>query len=110
MWLGPLSVLRLSLLTDLVLPSQEEEFLKRYIEYCRQSCSPRLTDQAAQTLASEYVELRAEVSALLILSGVMHHVVRGVMHVGNEGRGLWLQSCGQRFGIYGRSSGSWSGR
>lgn len=40
---------------------QEEEFLKRYIEYCRQNCSPRLTDAAAQTLASEYVELRAEV-------------------------------------------------
>lgn len=42
-------------------PPQEEEFLKRYIEYCRQNCSPRLTDAAAQTLASEYVELRAEV-------------------------------------------------
>ena len=40
---------------------QEEEFLKRYIEFCRQNCSPRLTDAAAATLASEYVELRSEV-------------------------------------------------
>ena len=40
---------------------QEEAFLKRYIEYCRQSCSPRITDSAAKLLANEYVELRAEV-------------------------------------------------
>lgn len=42
--------------------TQEEAFLKRYIEYCRQSCSPRITDSAAKLLANEYVELRAEVS------------------------------------------------
>lgn len=41
--------------------AQEEAFLKRYIEYCRQSCSPRITDSAARLLANEYVELRAEV-------------------------------------------------
>ncbi|EFN58868.1 hypothetical protein CHLNCDRAFT_34202 [Chlorella variabilis] len=39
---------------------REEAFLKRYIEYCRQSCSPRITDSAAKLLANEYVELRAE--------------------------------------------------
>lgn len=39
---------------------REEEFLKRYIEYCRTHCSPRLTDSASRLLASEYVELRSE--------------------------------------------------
>lgn len=39
---------------------REEAFLKRYIEYCRQSCTPRISDGAAKLLASEYVELRAE--------------------------------------------------
>lgn len=39
---------------------EDEEFLKRYIEYCRTHCSPRLSDGAARLLASEYVDLRAE--------------------------------------------------
>jgi DNA replication licensing factor MCM5 len=39
---------------------REEEFLKRYVEYCRTHCSPRLTDAAARLLGNEYVELRAE--------------------------------------------------
>lgn len=39
---------------------KEEEFLKRYIEYCRTHCSPRLTEGAARLLANEYVELRTE--------------------------------------------------
>jgi DNA replication licensing factor MCM5 len=39
---------------------REEEFLKRYVEYCRTQCSPRLTDAAARLLANEYVELRGE--------------------------------------------------
>eukprot|EP00887_Chlorella_sp_A99_P001470 scaffold8.g1470.t1 len=38
----------------------EEQFLKRYIEYVRQNCAPRITDSAAHLLANEYVELRAE--------------------------------------------------
>ncbi len=40
---------------------REEQFLRRYIEYCRSKVSPRLTDAAAQTLAAEYVDLREEV-------------------------------------------------
>lgn len=39
---------------------REEEFLKRYIEYCKTNCSPRLTEAAARLLSSEYVELRTE--------------------------------------------------
>ena len=39
--------------------------MKRYIEYCRHNCSPRITDSAARLLASEYVELRSEVSCAL---------------------------------------------
>ena len=48
------------LASPLAAAPQEEAFLKRYIEYCRQSCSPRIADSAARLLASEYVELRAE--------------------------------------------------
>ena len=43
---------------------QEEAFLKRYIEYCRQNCAPRISESAAKLLANEYVELRAEVGRL----------------------------------------------
>jgi DNA replicative helicase MCM subunit Mcm2 (Cdc46/Mcm family) len=50
------------LCTTSVVP-QEEAFLKRYIEYCRQSCTPRIAESAAKLLANEYVELRAEVGA-----------------------------------------------
>jgi len=39
---------------------REESFLKRFIEYARHKCSPRLTERASKLLASEYVELRAE--------------------------------------------------
>ena len=41
--------------------SQAEEFLKRYLEYCRVKCSPRLTQRAAATLVTDYVEIRDEV-------------------------------------------------
>ena len=40
---------------------QAEEFLKRYLEYCRVKCSPRLTQRAGTTLVTEYVEIRDEV-------------------------------------------------
>jgi len=39
---------------------REEEFLKRYIEFCRTNCSPRLSESASRLLASEYVDLRTE--------------------------------------------------
>ena len=39
---------------------REEEFLKRYVEFCRTHCSPRLTDSACKLLTNEYVELRTE--------------------------------------------------
>ncbi|KAK2080399.1 hypothetical protein QBZ16_000252 [Prototheca wickerhamii] len=44
-------------------PSEEaaaERFFKRYIEYARCSCAPRITDGAAALLSAEYVDLRAE--------------------------------------------------
>ena len=40
---------------------QDEEFLKRYLEYCRARCSPRLTESAADLLENEYVAIRREV-------------------------------------------------
>lgn len=49
---------------------QDEEFLKRYLEYTRFKCSPRLTEAAADMLQNEYVAIRREVGhALLKLQG-----------------------------------------
>ena len=38
--------------------SAKDNFLKRYIEYCKHKCSPRLTDTASQILQNEYVRIR----------------------------------------------------
>ncbi|KAM0939110.1 putative DNA helicase [Dioscorea sansibarensis] len=35
-----------------------ENWLKRYIEYCRVSCQPRLSEKAAEMLQNKYVEIR----------------------------------------------------
>ena len=42
-------------------PTQEEAFLKRYLEYCRSRSAPVLSETAGRVLANEYVELREEV-------------------------------------------------
>ena len=39
---------------------KEEKELKRYIEYCRARCAPRLSSDAAARLADEYVQIREE--------------------------------------------------
>jgi len=38
--------------------SAKDNFLKRYIEYCKHKCSPRLTEAASQILRNEYVRIR----------------------------------------------------
>ncbi|KAF0921118.1 hypothetical protein E2562_038651 [Oryza meyeriana var. granulata] len=38
--------------------SDGENWLKRYIEYCRVSCKPRLSEKAAEMLQNKYVEIR----------------------------------------------------
>uniref|UniRef100_A0A0D9V1H3 DNA replication licensing factor MCM5 n=1 Tax=Leersia perrieri TaxID=77586 RepID=A0A0D9V1H3_9ORYZ len=38
--------------------SEGENWLKRYIEYCRVSCKPRLSEKAAEMLQNKYVEIR----------------------------------------------------
>jgi DNA replicative helicase MCM subunit Mcm2 (Cdc46/Mcm family) len=40
---------------------REEAFFKRYLEYCRAKVSPRLSEAAADSLVSQYVELREQV-------------------------------------------------
>lgn len=40
---------------------KEEDFLKRYLEYCRSQSAPVLSETAGRVLANEYVELREEV-------------------------------------------------
>jgi len=36
----------------------KDNFLKRYIEYCKHKCSPRLHESASQILQNEYVRIR----------------------------------------------------
>ena len=45
--------------------AQEEAFFKRYLEYCRVMCAPRLSQQAGEYLVNEYVGMRGKVGALL---------------------------------------------
>jgi len=44
--------------------ARAEAFLKRYLEYARARVAPRLSAQAAEGLAGEYVELRQQARAL----------------------------------------------
>ena len=41
----------------------EEAFFKRYLEYARSKVSPRLSEAAAASLVSQYVELREQARA-----------------------------------------------
>jgi DNA replication licensing factor MCM5 len=43
--------------------------LKKYIAYCRQKVDPRLSEDAAETLKSEYVNFRAEMRKQTAESG-----------------------------------------
>ncbi|QDZ18120.1 minichromosome maintenance protein 5 [Chloropicon primus] len=36
----------------------KDNFLKRYIEYCKHKCSPRMAESASQILQNEYVRIR----------------------------------------------------
>ena len=47
--------------------AREEAFFKRYLEFCRARVSPRLSEPAADSLVSQYVELREQVSFLTAL-------------------------------------------
>lgn len=38
--------------------SKEENWLKRYLQYCRTECHPRLSEEAAKKLQGDYVEIR----------------------------------------------------
>ncbi|XP_008784797.2 DNA replication licensing factor MCM5 [Phoenix dactylifera] len=38
--------------------AEGENWLKRYIEYCRVACQPRLSEKAAEMLQNKYVEIR----------------------------------------------------
>ena len=43
-----------------------ERFLKRFLQYARSHCFPRLTPEAAQQLQAEYVSIRQQVCAMLV--------------------------------------------
>ena len=55
-----------ALWSDLPVHVQEEAFFKRYLEYCRSTCSPRLSEQAGDFLVNEYVAMRGKVIRLLL--------------------------------------------
>ncbi|KAM0929749.1 hypothetical protein ACQ4PT_001376 [Festuca glaucescens] len=38
--------------------NEGENWLKRYVEYCRNTCRPRLSEKAAEMLQNKYVEIR----------------------------------------------------
>lgn len=40
--------------------AREQKFLKRYVEYCRATCSPRLQPKSARLLEDQYVRYRQE--------------------------------------------------
>ena len=40
--------------------AREQKFLKRYVEYCRAMCSPRLQPKSAALLEDQYVRYRQE--------------------------------------------------
>ncbi|WCJ29845.1 DNA replication licensing factor MCM5 [Euphorbia peplus] len=40
--------------------SKEENWLKKYIQYCRAECQPRLSDTASKRLQNEYVRFRQD--------------------------------------------------
>ncbi|KAK1372846.1 hypothetical protein POM88_029039 [Heracleum sosnowskyi] len=42
--------------------SKEDNWLKRYIQYCRTVCRPRLSDLAATLLQESYVKIRQDVT------------------------------------------------
>ena len=41
--------------------AREEAFFRRYLEYARSRVQPRLSEAAAQSLVSQYVDLREQV-------------------------------------------------
>ncbi|KAJ6355214.1 hypothetical protein OIU77_005743 [Salix suchowensis] len=41
-------------------PPKEENWLKRYIQYCRTECHPRLSESASSRLQNEYVRFRQD--------------------------------------------------
>ena len=41
--------------------ARQEAFFKRYLEFCRARVAPRLSEPAADSLVSQYVELREQV-------------------------------------------------
>ena len=42
--------------------AREEAFFKRFLEFCRARVAPRLSEPAADSLVSQYVELREQVT------------------------------------------------
>ncbi|KAI5433339.1 minichromosome maintenance protein 5 [Lathyrus oleraceus] len=40
--------------------SKEENWLKRYLKYCRTECHPRLSETAAKLLQNNYVKIRQD--------------------------------------------------
>ena len=77
------------------MPLQDEEFLKRFLEYCRARCSPRLTESAADLLENEYVAIRREVG-LAWMQPLSLELVRCCLPDLNCPRPILLSGCPAR--------------
>ncbi len=80
--------------------AREEAFFKRYLEFCRARVAPRLSEPAADSLVSQYVELREQV---VYNSELPDHSVDARMPLLGDGHSpgwrqmLWLSHiCCQR--------------
>ena len=72
---------------------RREAFLKRYLEYARARVAPRLSEQAAEGLAGQYVQLRQEVRHFMysVLCQSVHKA--GVCGQYTTAGSLWLPRC-----------------
>lgn len=74
---------------------QAEEFLKRYLEYCRVKCSPRLTQRAAATLVTDYVEIRDEVNTCIFVCMMLAREIHSHIELPSacNRRHTWTLQC-----------------
>jgi DNA replicative helicase MCM subunit Mcm2 (Cdc46/Mcm family) len=52
--------------------------MKKYVQYCKARCKPRLSEEAGDVLASSYVKIRDDVRKRSINVGIMLYIVRHV--------------------------------
>ena len=49
--------------------------MKKYIQYAKAKCSPRLSEEAGDILASSYVKIRDDVRKRVMEVSLMNHIL-----------------------------------